>query len=388
MIISVQFFSEKTQKFSGRSYSYQCDFPVEVGNNVRVPASDGTTVGRVVQVNVPEEECGYSPRALKHVISVTENAAPGKEAEPEPEQLSLLDNLEEPEKKDLPVPEDLIVIKQLPIIEESLHQLKDDISKEVNRALLLAVTEDTVKDVKKVRADLNAKFKELETLRKEVKKRILAPYEQFELTYKSCVTDVFQPADRVLSDKINSVENGLKDAKREKIKRYYYEYAASVFLLDWVPFEECGIKITLSDSETSLKKWVKTYLDGIRSDLDAIKGMEYPEEILSEYRRTQKLSSSIQNVTDWHARVEAEKARRAQEEAERARIEEAEAKVAEAVEKPTAPQEMPPEVICAAEPEKKQEEEIFVEFRVYGTIEMLKALKKFLVDGGYKYGSI
>ena len=64
--------------------------------------------------------------------------------------------------------EDLIIVKQLPIIEEKLKGLSKEIDEKVKNALALVCSDETVKEVKKVRADLNADFKELETQSKMV----------------------------------------------------------------------------------------------------------------------------------------------------------------------------------------------------------------------------
>ena len=76
--------------------------------------------------------------------------------------------------------EELIVVKQLPIIEERLKSLSDEIDVKVANAMELVVSDETIKEVKKVRAELNKDFTELETQRKMVKERVLAPYEAFE----------------------------------------------------------------------------------------------------------------------------------------------------------------------------------------------------------------
>ena len=57
---------------------------------------------------------------------------------------------------------ELIVVKQLPIIKERLREIQATSQEQVNNALALIATEDTVKDVKKVRADLTKTFNELE----------------------------------------------------------------------------------------------------------------------------------------------------------------------------------------------------------------------------------
>ena len=62
--------------------------------------------------------------------------------------------------------EELIIVKQLPIIEENLKKLSEEIDLKVNNATNLICSEETVKEVKKVRAELSNKFKELETQRK------------------------------------------------------------------------------------------------------------------------------------------------------------------------------------------------------------------------------
>ena len=78
----------------------------------------------------------------------------------------------------------LIVVKQLPIIEEQLKTLSSEIDKKVANAKSLIVSDTTVKEVKKVRAELNNEFKELEAQRKTVKEKVLAPYQAFEEVYK------------------------------------------------------------------------------------------------------------------------------------------------------------------------------------------------------------
>ena len=46
----------------------------------------------------------------------------------------------------------LIVLRQLPVIEEHLHKIKDEITSKVETALSLVCAEDTVKTVKSARA--------------------------------------------------------------------------------------------------------------------------------------------------------------------------------------------------------------------------------------------
>ena len=100
---------------------------------------------------------------------------------------------------------DIIVIKQLPVIEEQLQAIKAEVTEKVENALCLVCNEETVKSIKAVRADLNKDFKDFEERRKAVKKAIMTPYEQFETVYKDCIADTYKKADTELKLKIDSV---------------------------------------------------------------------------------------------------------------------------------------------------------------------------------------
>ena len=162
----------------------------------------------------------------------------------------------------------LIVVKQLPIIEDQLRQVKASVDARVAQALALACTEATYKDVKKARAELNKEFQDLEARRREVKKAILAPYEAFEKLYKECAADAFTKADAELKAKIASVENGIKGAKRDEIVAFYNEYRASLNIPeDIAPFDRCGINITMSDSLKKLQGQASLFLQNVSNDL-------------------------------------------------------------------------------------------------------------------------
>lgn len=72
--------------------------------------------------------------------------------------------------------QELITVKQLPVIEERLQSISEEVQAQTAAALALAVTEDTVKQVKKERAELSKSFKALEEQRKAVKAAVMAPF--------------------------------------------------------------------------------------------------------------------------------------------------------------------------------------------------------------------
>lgn len=291
----------------------------------------------------------------------------------------------------------LIIVKQLPVIEDQLAAVKESITERVNQALSLVCTEETYKDIKKVRSELNKEYAELETKRKEVKAAVLAPYERFERVYKDCAGDLYADADRKLKQKIAEVEDGLKQQKITALCDYFVEYRESLGLSDeLVRYDDTGIKVGLSDSLTGLKKRVKDFLDHIADDLAAINSHEDRDEILTEYKRGFNLANALSTVAARHKAIE--DARKAREEAEaRRKAQEEQQKELAAVIAAQAAQEVPipspvaVEVVEAvpepvAVPAAPEAEKTYsTSFKVTGTLDQLKALKKFLVEGGYTY---
>lgn len=286
---------------------------------------------------------------------------------------------------------DLIIVKQLPIIEERLITIKEQIQSRTQQALALVCTEETVKEIKKVRTELTKSFNQLETQRKAVKSKVLSPYEQFEAIYKACVTDIYAPADAKLKARINEVENTVKDEKRKEVAAFFTEYAASKGI-DFLQFDSADIQVLLSSSMKSLKTSAEKFVDRVVEELALIDTQEHKEEVLVEYKKSLNVANAITTVARRHEAIEAERKRR---EAARIAREQREVAVLK-VEKVIAEETImtPPEVIGPDQelppvaPDNAPAEKLYsTTFTVRGTIEALKALKTFLEDGGYEYES-
>lgn len=291
--------------------------------------------------------------------------------------------------------EELIIIKQLPIIEEQLRNVRAEVESRVADALSLVCTEETYKEVKTARAALNKEYAALEARRKEVKAQVLAPYARFEDAYKENIGGLYEDADRKLGQKIREVENGLKAQKAEDLMRYFDEYRKSLHLDEDVAiFEKAHINITLNATTKSLRSAAKEYLDRVDGDLKLIDTQLDKEEILVEYRKTGNVSDAISTVFNRHKAIEAERERMEREKAEKEAIESAvasvEAAIPDTIEKESviAPdiEITTPVIIESSEEAENHEEPTYnTAFRVYGTISMLKKLKAFLKEGGYNY---
>lgn len=273
---------------------------------------------------------------------------------------------------------EIIAVKQLPIIVEQLHEVKAEVTAKVEQALSLVCTEDTVKDVKKVRSDLNKELKDYEERRKAVKKAIMTPYEQFETVYKDCISDTYKKADTELKGKIDSVENELKEQKKAEVKGYFDEYLTATGI-DFVTFENANINVTLSASMKSLKEQAKAFVDKIVDDLNLIDTQEHKDEILYEYKQSLNVSNTITTVTNRYKAIEEAKAR----EEERKAREQAEAEAAAKVE--SVVEAVAPPTVEPIAPPVEKEKTYTLKFTVRGTMPQLKALKEFLNNGGYDY---
>lgn len=216
--------------------------------------------------------------------------------------------------------DDLIVIKQLPVITEQLKTIKANIESKISSVLALDCNEGTVKAIKVLRADLSKDFKTLEERRKLVKSKVLAPYEAFEKIYKECVTDIFKSADAELKKRIDEVEDEIKEEKRKEVAAYFDEYALSKGI-DFVGFLDAQINVTMSASKKSLKASAKAFIDRICDDLKLIDTQEYKAEILVEYKNTLNVSNAITSVNARHEAIRYE-----QEKAERLKLEQQEIK--------------------------------------------------------------
>lgn len=260
----------------------------------------------------------------------------------------------------------LIVVKQLPIIEQRLKGLSEEIDVKVNNALSLIVSDDTVKEVKKVRAELNGEFKELETQRKLVKEKVYAPYKEFEDVYKLYVSDKFKKADAELKEKIDLVELEQKKAKEEEIKNYFNELCEKENI-DFIDYSRANINVTLSASMKSLREASKEFIDKIVDDLKLIETQQHKEEILIEYKKDLNVSKAITEVTQRH--IELEKIEKEKETKEEQKITDEE--IVKKIDKIVSP------TVVA--------EERSITLTITATEDDLQKLLIFLDGGNYKY---
>ena len=275
---------------------------------------------------------------------------------------------------------DLIRVTQLPVIEERLRSMQEQVKARTDEAMSMVCTPDTLTAVKAVRADLNKDFTALEEQRKAVKKAVMGPYEAFEAVYKECVSDAFREADVALKGKIGAVEADLKGRVEQEAKDYFFELCQAEHV-EWLSWGQAGITVSMTDARQkthkSLREKITTFVTGVARGVEAISGMEDAEEILAEFKHCLDAATAIRIVQERHERIEDERraaeARRAAIEAQKAAVEKV-----EAIAPPTVLE--PPVAATAA-----QEKVYKCSFTVRATKEQLKRLKEFMVQEGIRY---
>ena len=271
---------------------------------------------------------------------------------------------------------ELIRVTQLPVIEERLRSMKDQVDKTVGDAMSLVCTEETVQTVKSIRAGLNNQFKELEEQRKAVKAAVLGPYEQFERVYRECVSDRFRQADGELKGKIDAVETAIKSRCEAELRDYFAELCTARHI-DFLKFEQTGIRVDMASAKAKtpkkLMEQLSSFVDGVAHGAELISAMDSAEEIMVEFKRTLDAAASVSIVQERHRRIEAEKEAKAARDAAMEHERRAVAKVDAVV---------PP---VQAEPPEGQEKVYRCAFTVYATKPQLRRVKDFLNQEGIRH---
>lgn len=278
--------------------------------------------------------------------------------------------------------EELIVLKQLPIIEQQLIKVSNEIDEKVKNAKSLTCNEETRKTVKEIRTALNNELTEWETKRKEIKEKIIKPYTEFEEAYKKYISEKYKSADKDLKAKIDAVENQMKEDLKKIAVEYFEEYKRSKNI-DFIKFDDMMCTVGLSDNPTKLKKLSTEFIDKVEKDLQVIETYENKAEMLVEYKKNLDLNNAIITIKNRYKAIEEEKNKIQQKE-------QFERSVMGNFEIPKEKLQSNNSTRTAESlkaPKKIEEKELITAvFKVKNeTRERLLAVKKFLKDGGYDF---
>lgn len=281
-------------------------------------------------------------------------------------------------------------IKSLGEIESNIKEVQNYAVELNNYYKNIVFTEDTMKIAKDEKSKVNKFKKIVEDYRKKTVEEWKKPIAQFETLSKD-TEKILADTYITINSQVSNYEDKQKQEKEKEIRDYFEEYKQSLSI-DFIKFEDAKIRVGLSDSKTSLKKQAKDFIDRVNTDIATIMLQEHKEEILVEYKQNgYVLSMAISTVMN---RIKAvEETKKKQEEIKQKQLEEAQRIADEDIKIQTEATKQAldnfrvteQEILQAPTVEEKQEEILTLRFTVKGTRTKLKALKEFLVNGGYEY---
>lgn len=264
---------------------------------------------------------------------------------------------------------------QVPIIVENLMDMAASYQAKKDYIATLPRDDEGMKAVKALRAEARKEFEELDAKRKEVKQKVMEPYNKAETIFKNFVTKPFNRLDEACKEFSDSVEGEMKTRREKELKEYFSELCATKGI-HWLPWERIGFKVDMATARLKEPKkameTIKGKVEKICSDLDTLSQMDGSPEYLAEYESCLDVAESIRRV---NARREAQKIAEENRAQREARAQQS-SLVREALKVAN--------VGTVVAPEKK----FRVTFTVTATMPMLRGLKAWLEDKKIEYQEV
>ena len=268
-----------------------------------------------------------------------------------------------------------ILCVQKPVIVENLDSVRNRLEGLISEVSEFPQDDESMKKVKKLRADLNKEKERYEAQRKEAKRIVLAPYEQANKKYEEYISGPYSSADQTLKEWVDNYQNGIKQ-KCEADLRAYFDELCSANGIDFIPFHRCGVSVDMAMARQKEPRKamdaIYNFVKAVRADMDTIAGMEDAGEVMAEYRKYPVLSEAVLTVTRRKQELEKSKAYLAQRQEQKRQQDENLAALMEA----------------APEVQPEPEEQYSVCFRATGTLSALKAMKAHALALGITFEEI
>ena len=268
-----------------------------------------------------------------------------------------------------------ICCTQQPVIVENLDSVRNRLDGLISEVRGLPQDDESLKKVRKLRADLNKEKERYEAQRKEAKRIVLAPYERANKMYEEYISGPYASADQTLKEWVDNYQNRIKQ-KCEADLRTYFDELCQANGIDFIPFHRCGVCVDMAMARQKEPRKamdaIYNFVKAVRSDMDTIAGMEDAGEVMAEYRKYPVLSEAVMTVTRRKQELEKSKIYLAQRQEQKRQQEEIRAALIEA----------------APEVQPEPEERYSVCFRASGTLSALKAMKAHAIALGITFEEI
>jgi len=178
---------------------------------------------------------------------------------------------------------DIMKITQMPVVFEQLERIGTLIEEKTKDLDKLECTEENKQEVKKRRTEINKTLEILESRRKEIKTKLLEPYNVFNEKYENECKTKLENASNLLKGKIDYIEQQQLSEKEDELREFAKQHIEANNLQDVIAFEDIDLNITLSSSIKSLKEQVLDFISAVSKDIQCINSDENRDELLYEY---------------------------------------------------------------------------------------------------------
>lgn len=161
----------------------------------------------------------------------------------------------------------------------------------------MEVTDDNIKETKKVLANVNKAIKKLNDKRIQIKKEINEPYETFAQQIKDIET-IVKDADTLVRNQVRQMEETEREEKRKALQDIWdkridsYAFAKILSFDDWLESKH----LNKTESMNKVEQDMTTWLEKVERDLVVLSNMEYKDELFEAYAETQDVAISMEIV--------------------------------------------------------------------------------------------
>lgn len=159
----------------------------------------------------------------------------------------------------------------------------------------IEVTEESLKDAKKILAESNKVVKRLEDKRIAIKKEILEPYTIFETQVKE-IKAIFDEANDLVKSKVKELTDKERDEKREVIKELFIKKTQMLENVEFYKFDEWLDEKYLNKT-TSLSKVeneLDNYIEKLEKDINFLKKMEESHVLIQYYMTCKDMTKTLE----------------------------------------------------------------------------------------------
>ena len=184
-------------------------------------------------------------------------------------------------------------------IECNYEELKAELSQKLEEYKGRIYTEEQIREAKVDRAKLNALATAIDSKRKEIKKKCLQPYEQFEAQIKDLLAIIKEPV-ALIDSQIKGYEEEKKQKKLEEVKALFEKLKdAAGEELEFVGFEQV-FEVKFLNTSFSLKQVetvINNIFNSIKCNLKTIADLkEYSFEATEVYKETLNLNEALEKA--------------------------------------------------------------------------------------------